>query len=286
MNETSKNPLVAITGMEIELLKLKTDDSWLICLRQGLLKNAELYGVTLFDKLSQNNSSSYRNIKYDGEIIIGGGASDFIKHIHQVPIHLPRILLNRIVEPEHKITSISVDQYFGTFKATQILLEMGHRRIGIDCEGDKTQPGIQRMQGYYDAFKNAGIEIDNSMLLGYAPVNDMKLNCIRNILQRENRPTAFILGNCSSIENLLELIHSFGLKMPQDISLIMIDDSMKLNSPEFEISVVLQPLEQMTAEGIRIIKQLIDGGKDFYERILLKPELVIRNSIAKVRTDT
>ena len=60
---------------------------------------------------------------------------------------------------------------------------------------------------------------------------------------------------------------------------------MELSSPEFDISVVTQPLEQMTAEGIRIIKQLIDGGKNFCENILLKPELVVRNSIAKAKTD-
>jgi DNA-binding LacI/PurR family transcriptional regulator len=285
MNETHKNPLIAIAGMEFELLKINTEDPWMIYLRQCLLKSAELYGVTLFDKVPQNKMSLCKNVKYDGEIIIGGGAVDFIKYIHQVPIHLPRILLNRIAKPEHKITSISVDQYFGTFKATQALLEMGHTRISTDCSGDKTQPGIQRMQGYYDAFKNAGVAIDDSMLLGYAHSDDTKLHYIRNILQRKDRPTAFILGSCGPVENLLELVHSFGIKIPQDISLIIIDDSMELSSPEFDISVVTQPLEQMTAEGIRIIKQLIDGGKNFCENILLKPELVVRNSIAKAKTD-
>jgi len=273
-------PKVALNGLGSDFLQLTIKDAWASYVREGLLRGAEIYGVELFDK---PDDAAARKLKYDGEIIVAAGDMDYIKCIHDVPITLPRVIINRIPQPEHKITSISIDQRIGAFKATQALLAMGHRRIAIDCEGDKTQPGVQRMQGYYDAYKAAGIAVNKAMALDYPPRSKSAMTCIRTMIEQE-KPTAFILGNCDLIEDFLALLHSLGMRIPQDVSLIMFDDSMELRMPDLEVSVVLQPLEQITMEGVRVIKQLIEGEKDFHKNILMAPELLIRDSIAAVKT--
>lgn len=281
MNKAIKSPAVSIIGLGHGFLTLKSIDPWINYLQESLLRAAEVYGIRISDKLPLNNQSRRQYTISNGEIIVGVGLlNDYTMHIHDMTAPIPRVLLNRIPDPELNITSVSIDHYSGAFKATQALLGLGHRNICIDCAGDKSQPGLQRMQGFFDACKKVGIEINGRFILDSPPGDESELKRIKQLLQSLDRPTGLILGNCSWIEKLLELCGSIDLKIPRDLSVIMFDDAIEFRTPDLEISVVLQPLEQMAGEGMRLIKQLIDGGNDFHQNILLKPDLLIRDSIA------
>jgi len=274
-------PYVCIRGFQDGILTRNTGDIWAAPLKAGVLMGGGIYGVRLFDELpSPLMPASNLMHNHSGVIIMGAGAeTDYGKLFKGLSPDTPRILLNRPADPELNITSICIDQRIGAFRAAGCLLRMNHRRIAIDCAGDKTYPGRERMKGYCDAFAAAGRKVDETMFLEYSPDDLDWADHIREILRRKNRPTAMMLDNRGQVLHLLDVIKSEGLKVPEDLSLIIFDDSPELRNSRLEISVVAQPLHQLAMEGVRMIRHFIDGGEDRYESIMLKTDFIVRDSI-------
>jgi LacI family transcriptional regulator len=216
---------------------------------------------------------------YSGVIMVAAGLVDYRHLMEGLTADIPKILINRPAKSS-EISSISVDNRIGMYRAVKVLLELGHRRIAIDSSGDPSLPGLQRTQGYLDAFADRDIQVDKSLFMEYRPGEPRWVEDIRKLLQREDRPTALIVDNSGKIPHLLDILDFEGLKIPDDISLIVFDDSPELTHFPVRISVIDQPLKKMGIEAVQMIRKMIDGQLDGIKQQVLPSEFIVRDSIS------
>ena len=98
----------------------------------------------------------------DGIILTPTGKnSSYIQHLIDSGIKV--ILIDRLVKGIN-CDAVLVDNYFGAYKAVNCLIEQGYRKIGIVNGYLDRTTGAERLKGYLQAIKDAGIEIDDSLI--------------------------------------------------------------------------------------------------------------------------
>ena len=77
-------------------------------------------------------------------------------------------------------------------------------------------------------------------------------------------------------------IKARNLRIPQDVSFIGIDDEKWCQLVDPPLTVIAQPVTKIATEAAQMLIQLIQGwGTQEARRILLKPQLIARQSCAK-----
>ena len=104
------------------------------------------------------------------------------------------------------------------------------------------------------------------------------------LLQIERPPTAIFATSDLITLGALDALAEEGVSIPDDISLLSFDDFDFAPHLRCPLTAVRQPREMM---GEMAVKLLIDHLKDAaaeVKRIVLKPKLIIRNSVALPRS--
>jgi DNA-binding LacI/PurR family transcriptional regulator len=175
---------------------------------------------------------------------------------------------------------ILLDNYEGAFQAVKHLLEKGFKRIAY--LGAKKNLSISniREQGYRDAIKEFGIEIDESIIIhGDFDQNYAYQTAMDLLKKSENRPDAFFTVSDRLAIGAFLAIRELGLKIPQEVGLIGFNDEpiMALLSPP--VSSVAQPAFEMGKLAVKLfIEQIHSEELVAHPSILLKPKLMVRES--------
>ncbi|WP_088011832.1 LacI family DNA-binding transcriptional regulator [Gottfriedia acidiceleris] len=224
--------------------------------------------------------SSINSQRFDGIILMSQSVYDntFIYHVLQKGI--PLVVLNRKVEEENLINILSNDTE-GSRKAVNYLIENGHREIAI-IEGTSSFKSSQkRKEGYMKALieNNIPIKIEYSVQGNYDMESGYK--AMGNLLALKNPPTAVFCSNDDMAIGAMNAVFAKGFKVPDDISVIGFDDIGFSQYTTPRLTTVKRPLEQISILGAKKILSLILGDEQEAEKILLKTELIIRNSVKK-----
>ncbi|HZG58865.1 GntR family transcriptional regulator [Paenibacillus sp.] len=192
--------------------------------------------------------------------------------------------------PQLQIPYVIVDNLTGGFLATQHLLSLGHRRIGIVLTGktalEMNQEFSLRLQGYRLALSQYNVDFDPDLVsviemdeesaeMGYAGA--------KKLLSLPKPPTAMFVTSDFKAVGAMQAIKDSGLRIPEDISVIGYDDT--VISPYMEPS--LTTVNQNTLNvGRKAAEMLIFEWKQHEEGRLLKeeivPKLIVRDSTTEL----
>ena len=183
-------------------------------------------------------------------------------------------------ESYNGIDSFVVDDIYGAYLATKHLLENGHERILLI---DFQQPlPMYRDRGYYQAFREKGINYYNEMVLKLPEFDSTSyLEQITSAI-KEKKPTAIIAVTQKLFEASITAIRELGLRIYDDISIIGYDDTVLAR--HLGITTISHPFDEMIDKisdwAIRKI-----SGKDDAEvkRIKILPYLNIRSSVRPLK---
>lgn len=215
-----------------------------------------------------------RNI--EGLIIVP--CSKHFEHIiHLKDQGLPIVCMDRYFE-NLDLPYVSTDNYEGSLRATQYLIEKGHTRISCVQGVHQSVPNQQRVLGFKDAMRSAGIDSvritgnDFSVQNGYL---ETKL-----LVHSNQLPTAIFTFSNTIAMGCLKALYEEHLKIPDDISLITFDDNFYLDYLATPLSCVVQPESDIAKLAVRFLFSIIEKsdltGK---QQVLLKPEIKIRKSV-------
>lgn len=116
--------------------------------------------------------------------------------------------------------TIAFNDELGTYLSTKQLLQNGHRKILMIYKERPIMP--RREPGYYRAFREFGLEVDESYLYKLDFEDNVRLS-IENKIQILN-PTAIIAVNESIALSTVQALNELKLNMPNEVSLIIYDD--------------------------------------------------------------
>ncbi len=260
---------------------------WWSLLREGLVYGAAYHGVKLVHDpcgSGTHHVASSRSVgRVSGFLVVAFGDDNPSGLVADLPRDVPKLLVNRTCT-DSSMPSLSIDRELGAYQAASFLLKLGHRRIGFDILGEEDPPGRERLHGYCRAFEEAGLAVNDAMMFqgvsGAAYLEWPKR--LHELLQRRPRPTALLIHHANRVLHIMEVLQARGIRVPEDLSLIIIDDDPVLSRMRPRLSAVSEPYAEM---GRRAVAMILAGAKAGQEaqHVTLEPQLIMRESVAPLR---
>lgn len=217
----------------------------------------------------------------DGFIIMPVGLS--FKHLLSIKKEgVPVVLIDRCFE-ELPFNSVVIDNYHGAYSAVKHLLDYGHEQIGMIQGLPHTYTNNGRVAGYRAALRARGVRFKKEYLTGSDFGKENGYSSTKRLLSLKKPPTAIFLSSDLIALGALEAIFEFGLKIPEDISLVAFDDidfAPFLVSP---LTVVSQPKDKIGEIAVNLlIEQISRIDRKRPKTEILQPELIIRGSVKRI----
>lgn len=175
---------------------------------------------------------------------------------------------------------VDVDGEAGMKDVVRHLTSRGHQRIGLIAWPEGSRAGTDRERGYCQGLEEAGIgrqdnwifRGDNELSTGIAAVQHFLS------LPPAQRPTAV---SCVSDQIAIGAINECAaqnLKVGRDIAIAGYDDSPMAPFLHPPLTTVRQPIQQVGEQIVELLLKQIDGEAINQKNILLRPELIVRDS--------
>lgn len=193
--------------------------------------------------------------------------------------NIPILFINTYY-PELSVPHVSLDDVQAARKAVDYLIEKGHRDVGAVLKLDDGQ-GRQRYLGYLQAMDAAGYSVTDSRMVWIDTDESKQLAyCMDKILNRLESCTALFCYNDQIAFQLVRLLGDRGIRVPEDVALISIDDSDLAIHSEVQITSLPHPKEKLGAKAAELLLRMIDSGKavDSYE---FDTRVVERDSVVR-----
>lgn len=143
--------------------------------------------------------------------------------------------------------NVHLDHAAGVYAATADLLQLGHRRIALITGTPDIRPTRERLRGYTEAHLDAGVDpIPDLQITGQFSSSFVRSTTV-NLLRKAaaKRPTAILAGGIQSTAGVLEGLSELGIRIPDDLSLVVCDDLPWLRTLRPRISVVTRDAADM-----------------------------------------
>jgi LacI family transcriptional regulator len=177
---------------------------------------------------------------------------------------------------------VGVNNQEGAFQAISYLISLGHRRIACLMGIDSISTQMERLRGWEQALREAGLPIDYSLVVqadprfygvvasGSGSVSLVKpasqrqalpsaYEALQRLLNLPQRPSAIFVASNQLTLGALYALKASGLRCPDDVSLLSFDDHdwAPLFSPP--LTVVRQPTYELGQTAACLLMQMING---------------------------
>jgi LacI family transcriptional regulator len=181
-------------------------------------------------------------------------------------------------EKENDFAYVDEDGVYAMRLVIQHLVSLGHRRIACIAPPPEMMFAAYRMQGFSDGMAEAGIEMDNALVrVGDLTQRDGYEQALA-FLDLPNPPTAIVACNDLMAFGAMSAAQDRGFIIGKDISITGFDDIPMAEHSFPSLTTVHQPIYQIGGMVCEMLIQLIRGEEIEKKQILLKPELIVRQS--------
>jgi DNA-binding LacI/PurR family transcriptional regulator len=180
------------------------------------------------------------------------------------------------------VDTVMLDHAKSAYLLAKHLLEHGHRRIGAVLPETASTSGKERKRGYLQALREVGIVPDAKLIRAMKPIEERGLQATYELLSMPNPPTALFTGNNLLTVGALRAIHNLGRSIPKDVSLVGHDELPWTALLTPGITVAAQPIYEMGKQAIELLMARILGDDKPPRDIKLDPQLIVRQSVARV----
>ncbi|WP_319413618.1 LacI family DNA-binding transcriptional regulator [uncultured Cohaesibacter sp.] len=229
-----------------------------------------------------NPESLFRRGKPESVIMLGLDQQDLVDAV--AALGCPAVIVNGM-DPSMRVSSISPDHYFGSYEATQFLLEKGHRRF-LHISHIFRHTVAQRIDGMRLALASAGVEFDMQRdFLDTGSANFTSLDASRAIEQRLAEGnfdyTAIVCASDMLAIGATQALVSAGYRVPEDISIVGFDNLPVSAHCEVPLTTMHIDREEMGRMAIKLLAEQATGDLVSNQRVGLTLHMVERKSVAE-----
>lgn len=263
------NPFFAEVARGVEDTAFGQGYSVVICNTDGDLDKESFYASLLAEK------------RMDGIIFVAAGGS-----AEQVRALQDRGMLVVVVDrelPEVAVDQVLTDNAHGGYLATRHLIELGHRRIGCITGPSDVTPSAERVTGYRRALEEAGIPIDERIIVRGDFQCESGYRVAQHLLTLAQPPTAIFACNDLMAIGAISAAVSLGYRIPEDISVVGFDDIRLSSYTNPPLTTVHQPIYEIGVLATTILLERMKDRTMPPSRRVLETHLIVRQSTAPPR---
>ncbi len=235
--------------------------------------------------------------EYSGAVIRVGEHHESVELVDRlVPEGYPLVFVDKS-DNDCNFPCVKMNQFGAAYDGVNFLVGKGHKKIAFigydNFQGCRFIEMNRREEGYRAAMKDAGLEVKEHYLqrtkifalnerptetyfnmFGYEPMNRLLIN--------KERPTAVFFLNFFMSIGAIRAIRDHGLRIPDDISIMCIDDEPVGRYMTPPMTVVAQPLRQIGNTAVEVLENMMVGNKPERMSIHLDGRIIERGSVRQL----
>jgi LacI family transcriptional regulator len=204
------------------------------------------------------------------------------------PFHAPDFLrgtpaaLANCFEPDNGVYSVGCDEVGGGRRATEVLIEQGHRDIVMLAGSPELVATHRRVDGFLSATAAAGLDVRPPVTAGWAI--DDGYRAATQVLTGDDPPTGIVCANDRVAVGVVLAAARLGLSVPEDLSVVGYDDDENV-APHMapRLTTIRLPHYEMGQRAMRAILDQLRGQTVEPEQVLIECPAVERDSVAPPR---
>lgn len=192
---------------------------------------------------------------------------------------IPLLFINSYY-PALRAPHVSLNDRLAAKKIVEYLIGKGHKKIGGMFKLDDGQ-GHLRYSGYMEAMNQACLPTDDEKVLWFDTKDFRHLETSRDrILLSMKDCTAYLCYNDEVACALTKLLKQEGIRVPEDISIVGIDDSELAVTNEVKLTSVSNPIEEVVRASVENLMIMI-RNTDFNGNYEVEGEIKERDSVKR-----
>lgn len=179
--------------------------------------------------------------------------------------------------------AVIIDNQQAAFEATSYLIRSGHHRIALAMGRQEIPIYADRYKGYCQALEHHNLPYDEQLVIHESNGTSSFHYLIQNMLASGILPDAILATSDPKAFVVMRALHDAGIKVPQDISVMGIDNVEISSLIEPPLSTISQPLYNIGVLAAKKLVAQIQHKEKFGELSapqvdVLKTDLIIRKS--------
>ena len=194
---------------------------------------------------------------------------------------IPLVFFDRIA-PDINADQVVIDDLEASYKATRHLIETGRKRIAHFAGPQNLVIGRDRLQGYMNALTEAGIPIDNRLIIE-ADTFEKARNAVVKMLDEGNIPDGIFAVNDMTAIGAMQTIQKRGYKIPGEIAIVGFSDGYLSGITDPHLSSVDQHGYEMgTTAAEMLFHRILSSETEYIPEVkVLNADLIVRGSSLK-----
>ncbi|MDO3381360.1 LacI family DNA-binding transcriptional regulator [Gilvimarinus algae] len=186
--------------------------------------------------------------------------------------------------PVNGLPQVNIDNRAAARDGVEYLLSLGHTRIGVIAGNLKSPSTKDRLAGYKDALRQAGLAIDEQCI----DVGDYGLEkseqATRRLMKQPQPPTAIFAFSDEMAMACIATLCKSGYRVPDDISVLGFDNISYANYCNPSLTTIAQPMSDIGRVCMELLLPQLRGEPMVAQNIVLDHTLIIRESTGPVKT--
>lgn len=223
---------------------------------------------------------SVRSKDCDGVILYQVADPSLISLLQQEQI--PFVCVDSHLPTDGSLPLVEVDYYDAAYRATKYLYDCGHRDIGFIGPEIPAEYYLNTFNGYIAALKDTGLVCNPAWLVQLTLAEDSAKKAIDKLLQNGKLPTAFFCAGDSHAINILHYAKASGLRIPEDISIMSLDDLLISRYVDPPICTMTFDKEQLGKQAMQLLYQIMTK-QDYAPVRMIQTTPVARGSVKRIK---
>ncbi|GAB2892278.1 LacI family DNA-binding transcriptional regulator [Streptomyces mayteni] len=193
---------------------------------------------------------------------------------------IPYVMIDPVLDPPPGVPSVGATNWQGGVSATEHLIGLGHRRIAVIGGYRRKMCSDARIAGFRSAMAAAGLRVPPEFVRHGDFDEVVAHRRTVELLALPKPPTAVFACSDQMALGVCQAAREHGLRVPADVSVVGFDDLPQARWSTPALTTVRQPLAEMAATALRLLRRMMDGDRPEGVRTELSTRLVVRESTA------
>ncbi|PVA06002.1 LacI family DNA-binding transcriptional regulator [Thalassorhabdomicrobium marinisediminis] len=221
----------------------------------------------------------------DGVILHGPKLNDRRITLLQ-EIGLPFVVHGRASGVAADYSWVDVNNTSAFARATEFLIDLGHRRIALINGPEEMDFAHRRRCGYEDGLTRRGLPADPALMRSDEMTERFGYDSACALLGAADPPTAFLVASVISALGVRRAVEERGLRLARDISVVTFDDMLSYLDNGGQVPVFTATRSSVRDAGRRAARLLlaqIAAPASLPDPVLLEAELTVGQSTGPAR---
>ena len=191
-------------------------------------------------------------------------------------IDMPVVMFNRTTQLDD-VCSVTGDNLQGGRHMAAFLVAGGHTKIAFIAGLEATSTSRDRELGFVTRLNELGVSLAQRAIGNYS--FEGASNAARQLFSGADRPDAVFCANDHMAIAVMDVArYEFGLRVPNDISIVGYDNVGPARWPSYAITSVEQPVAEMVDASVKMILETLEDRSIIPGHARIPGDLVIRGS--------